>query len=935
VLLGRDAELQAVDALLDGVVGGRAAALAIEGDPGIGKSALLDEVAQTAARRGAAVVAARCDELGQGVPFGPFIDAGGPFADDVRARSRAAWDAPTASQSSLLETGPEVRSLLVTAVAEAAEHACLQGPLVICLDDLHWADSATLLALVAVLRRCGDLPLGIVLACRPHPRSRELAAFVEAIDAPVLVLGPLDAEDVARLVARYAGAPPAADLEAATARCGGNPLLLVETVTQLAEDGAIAVIDGRATASPDAAGPVTVTLRDTVRSRMARVDGEMRAVAAVGALMGSRFTASDLAAVTGRPLADLVPLVQELIDARLLVDDGASLSYRHDLVREAVATALPTSVRAELHQAIADGLRSSGAASPRVAEHVSLAAPYGSADAIGIMRAAASEVSPQDPSAAHRLLSRALELCPPEDPVHDELLAELVDALAWSGRPGEVKATVGAALERPLPAATEERLRSALGRSLLLLGHPQDAIPHEERVIAIRETGGLPVGWAEAECAMCRLFGADLDGAVAQAAAAVEAGDAEGDAMAQILGLCVQVFARNTYGDSATAVDLAVDAIARADATPRGVGHRLHPHLFHGIALQTLGTHDAAAQSFRQGRTLGEALGASWALPLYHFVTALAHWDAAEWDDLLAEVDAGVGLADEEGSTIGQVWAFAVAGRVHLHRGDVDLARTALDRGDAVVAAGGLQYGVDWLLLSRALLLEATGDVGDACALLRAGWEVAAGLQAVAAITTFGPDLVRIAVAAGDHALAGDVTASLAGAAAAHPSDRVVAGRAARAHGLLRRDGDALVSAAVVFRELGHPFEAALVDGDAGAAFATANRAADAVDALERALAVFDDVGAVRDAAAARDALDRIAPRRDTAPSRARAVEGWDALTPTELHVVEEVCSGRSNGEVAARLGVSRRTVEAHLRSIYTKLQVPTRLALAVAYSRR
>jgi ATP/maltotriose-dependent transcriptional regulator MalT len=932
VLIGREGELGLIDGLLERVGAGNPQVVCIEGEPGIGKSALLDELTGAAAHRGWHVVASRCDELGQGLPFGPLVDAPGGFAEDIRALRSSLWGESGGSRSSLLETGPEARSVVIDAIAEAVEKRCLAGPLVVCIDDLHWADNATLLALLAAFRRCTDLPFGLGIACRPHPRGPELTAFLDALPATRAELPPLTPDEVARLVAVHAGAPPAADLAEATARCGGNPLLLVETVSQLAEDRAIEVVDGHATTSAATGGTVKLTLRDAVRSRMARVDGEIRAVAAVGALMGSRFTVADLAAVTGRSLTDLLPLLEELVVARLLVDDGTSLSFRHDLVREAVASALPASVRAELHQAIADGLRASGAAAPRVAEHVALAAPYGSSDAIDVLRTAAGEVTAQDPIAAQRLLHRALELCPPTDAVYDQVLAELVDAMAWSGRTAEAEAIAAKALQRLLRPGVEEQLRSALGRALLLLGRPKDAITHEERVIELREQRDLPTAWAQAECAMCRLFGLDMDGALAGARAAVDIGRAENDLMAQILGLSVQVFAHNAHGDSATAAALGTQAVELADESPRGVGHRLHPYLFRGIALQTLGQHDAAAASFRQGRALGEALGASWALPIYHFATALAHWDRGEWDDLLAEVDAGIGLAEEEGSTIGQVWALAVAARVHLHRGDLDRARAFLDRGDAVLASAGLQYGIDWLVLSRALLLEAEEQPDEACALLRAAWEIAAGMQARAAIMIFGPELTRLAVVAGDDDLARMVLGSLAEVAQSHPSDLVVAGRVARSSGTLDRDTHALTRAADTFRQLGHVFEAATVDVEIGRLLASSGDPSSAVPALERALAVFDDIGAAREAQAARAALAASQPGRRTTGRRVRPVEGWGALTPTESEVVEEVCAGRSNGEVAVRLGVSRRTVEAHLRSIYTKLRVPTRLALAVAY---
>jgi tetratricopeptide (TPR) repeat protein len=430
------------------------------------------------------------------------------------------------------------------------------------------------------------------------------------------------------------------------AGCSGNPLLVVETVSSLCDRGAIVARDGVAVRGANEPADLPVSLHETVRRRMVPLDGEIRAVAAVAALLGARFTLADLAAVTGRSPTEIYAHVQELIDARLFVDDGDALAFRHDLVRDAVATLLPASVRAELHQAIADGLRAAGAPVVRVAEHLALAGPTGAPETIALLRRAASEVVTRDPSAATRLLRRAVEQCAASDPTRDEVMTELVDALAWSGHTAEAQTIASEALTRPLPPDIEEQLRSSLGRSLLLLGRPQESIEQAERVVRLRESIGRSSAWAQAECAICRLFAVDLDAALEQAEVAAAAAEHDGDAMAAILALCVESFARNSVGDTATAVERGDTAVRLADRTPGGEGHRLHPHLFRGVALQTIGNHEAAATSFREGRARGEALGAPWAFPIYHFVTGLAHWDAGRWDDVLAEVNAGIAFGE-------------------------------------------------------------------------------------------------------------------------------------------------------------------------------------------------------------------------------------------------------------------------------------------------
>jgi len=946
MLVGRSAEITLLHDLVERAFSGHAMTVLIEGEPGVGKSALLAAGADDARAAGGRAFNARCDEVGRARPFGPLLDAvHDAWLPAVRRFRDLAQLGQAPGPAVPLETGPELRSLLVEELVTDFEEQLVLGPLALCVDDIHWADGATLLALGSLVRRVEDLPLLLAVTARPGPPSAELEAFFHVVGvgagragnhAARIELAPLDDGAVAALAETQAGAPLGPRLAAFVSRCGGNPLLIVEVISSLRDGGLLREESGVVETSGGADDRrLPATLRETVRSRMARLRGESQAVATVAALLGARFTTAALATVTKRSVTDLVPLVSALVRARVVVDDGDALAFRHDLVRAAIADALPTSLRAELHRTIAQELRAAGAPLQQVVEHVALGGAPGSMEAVGLLQEAASEIVTQDPSGAVSLLRRAVELCPPTAPQHDELLASLVDGLAWNGRVVEAQTIADEVLTRPVSPSVEERLRSALGRSLLLLGRPHEAIRHEERLAALQEERGRSPAWALAESAMCRLFGLDIDGAIADAARVSEAVARDPDPMAEILALCVEVFARNALGDTAVAVEIGNRAVALADATPAGSGHRLHPNLFRGVALLSFGERTAALAAFTRGRQLGEALGAAWALPIYHFTVALAHWDAGEWDDLLAEVNAGIAYGEEEGSSIGQVWAFAIAGRVHLYRGNLDAAAAALDRGDAVLEKSGLQVGADWLALSRALLLEAQARRAEGVELLGLVWETAAALQATASLTLVGGELARLALETGDEALAERVVSALGEIAAHMPHDRIVGARERRARGLARREPEPLLEAVGLLEAIDHRFEAALVRAEAADLLAAAGQADDAALLLDASLTFFESMGAHAAAERARSRLARLRQARRRGPAPRRAVAGWDSLTPTEWEVVEEVCAGRSNGQVAERLGVSRRTVEAHLRSIYAKLGVSTRLALAVAQRER
>ncbi|KAA0236027.1 MAG: LuxR family transcriptional regulator [Actinobacteria bacterium] len=945
VLIGRAEELDLIRRLVEGALTGPGQILVIEGEPGIGKSAVLDACADRARSAGVLVLTGRCDVLGRMRPLGPLLDAVSRhdpgLAEQIRLRLEPSANA-SGGRSSPLETGPEIRSLAVNEFDRCIHQLCAEQPVALVLDDLHWADGATLVALAGLLRHSVDLPLLLAVALRPSPRSSELKAFLsQAADArdlgptaSTVDLAPFDRDEVAGLAETISGAPPGPNLLCLLDRCGGIPLLVHELVASLAEDDQLTEVEGGVLEPTPAAvaGSYPESFTQTVLDRMAGLEGEKRALAAVAALLGSRFTIGDISAAIGRPAAELLPVMEELMAARLVVDEGTSLAFRHDLVRDTVAGSLPPSLRAELHYEIAGGLSAAGASVVRVAEHVALGAPAGSTEAVAVLREAADEIVRQDPSGAVRLLRRALDVCAPTDPQRDQALAQLVDALVWGGLTGEAEATATDMLTRPLAPEVEERLRSALARSLLLLGRPADAVPHASRLIELNEELGRSTAWATGESAVCRAFALDLDGALTEAAEAARSARAEGDLMAEILALCVETFGRNALGETGEAVRLGTRAAALADQTPGQVGHRMHPHLFRAIALLTAGDKKAAAAAITQGRLLGEALGAMWALPVYHLITALSHWDTGAWDDLLAEVEAGQAYGDDQASSIGRVWALAVAARVHLHRGDLDEAQAALEQGEEVLSTGGPQIGADWLVQTRALLLEAQGSSDEALELLQVGWEAASGLQAVASLVLFAPDLARLAVAGGNRELATRVGAELHRMAQLNPDDKLIAARTSWVEGLLADDPAPLLLAADLLGQLDHPFEAAQAQLQAAGMLAVSGHRQAAGTPLRDALGCLEALQAQPGADQAREQLQAIEGASQPRTRKRRAVSGWDSLTPTEYEVVEEVCEGRSNPEVADRLGISRRTVEAHLRSIYTKLGVSSRLNLAVAW---
>lgn len=949
MLVGRNAELELIRDLVIDACHGRGSLFIVVGEAGIGKSALLSACVDEAIARGLFVIDAQCDELGRARPFGPLFDAvsrAGVAIDAIEAEAGAPERSPgEVVRSSPFESGPEERARLLDSVTASIQDRCSDGPVALVVDDVHWADGATLLLLASLARRSLGLPLLVVLAHRPSPHVAELDSFFDSVrrveqrgiaSLTRVELTPLGAAAATSLAEQITGGsldPGLADL---VARCNGNPLLVAELVRSLGDTDA--VTEPCATGGANADGEwahLPARFCEVVLARMAKLDRESRKVAAAAAALGTQFSLQELAAATRRAVADLVAVVEGLLDGGLFVDTGHALRFHHDLVRRAITDSMPPTIRVELHRSIGESLAASGAPLFRVAEHVALGAAPGSREAVDLLRRAAAEISSRDPSGAVRLLCRALDICAPTDAARDGLLSDLVDALAWSGRLREAEECAREVLSRPVAPAVEQGLRAAIGRALLLLGRPHEAVSHEERCVVLHEALGESQGWPLALCAVCRLLAMDLGGALADADRAVDLARRDDEPMGEILALCVGAFGRVALGEGAVALEASNRAVALADGTPGGVGHRLHPHLFRAIVLVSLGEHDAAAAAVAQGRLLGESIGATWALPIYHFVTALGQWDRGEWDDLLTEVEAGVELGEEQATPIAQVWAFAIVGRVLLYRGDLRGAVAALDRADALCSESGPQVGLDWLAHSQALLLEAQGRVSDGLALLSGAWDAARSLQASASLILYGPDLARLSIAAGHEAVAAGVGTVLDAIAAESPRNRLATARATYVRGIVDRESSLLLEAAEAIGALGFRFEAAQARASAAALLASGGQSDEAMNHFEAALGCFETVTAYREADRVRAQL----PARRRGPDRGRgprrAVSGWDALTTAELEVVERVCSGLSNPDVASGLGISRRTVEAHLRSIFTKLAVRTRLELVVAAHQR
>jgi class 3 adenylate cyclase len=398
--VGRDRELTGLEAAWEAARSGRRRLVLVVGEPGIGKTRLAAELGRHCHRGGATVLFGRCDE-GTGVPYQPFVEALGAYVRQARApvigrlggelvrlvpeiSGRAGDLVPP------LQSDPETeRYRLFDAVAAWLAAVSAEAPVLLVLDDLHWATQPTL-ALLAHLVRSGEtLRLLIVASCRDSgldvtPEMADATAdLLRQPGVDRLRLGGLDEKGVAAFLEAQArhelddtGRALAGDLRAET---GGNPFFVGQMVRHLNESGAVVRRDGRWTSERSLSEVgVPETVRDVIVQRLARLPDETREALAVAAVIGDRFELAPLVHAGGQTEMAALRALDPAIAARLVSEADGSYRFVHALVRATLYEGLPRASRVEFHARVGEAIESVHAARlddhlPALARHFGLA----------------------------------------------------------------------------------------------------------------------------------------------------------------------------------------------------------------------------------------------------------------------------------------------------------------------------------------------------------------------------------------------------------------------------------------------------------------------------------------------------------------------------------------------------------------------------------
>ncbi len=925
---------------------GAGKAAVVRGEAGIGKTRLLTEILAHAQKEGFQVLSGTTDELASDRPLRALIEAFGLHADST--------DPERAAIGRLMSPQPAIAAAdlgfrIIDESVALLERLAADQPAVVAFEDLHWADPSTLRAVRAIGRALPDLPVALLVTLRPFPGRSELTSVIEELErqgAVQLALGALGHPAVTALAEAVAGAPPGTALSAQLSWAAGNPLFVIELLKALHEQGNLDIDRGRADVA-DLSLPHTLPL--TILRRVSFLPPGTLEVLRVAAVLGREFSVAELSMVTGRTAVALLPELDGALRAGLLVESPMGLAFRHELMRESIYHDLAAVLRQGMHREVAKVLTAAGAPVSRVADHLFLGASAADPEARRWLRQAASEAAPRSPAVAVKLCQRAFELTSVDDPDHDAVAAELAPLLLQTGRPREAERVAREVLARGPAAAIEVTLRRALGEVLWAMGWLEPAVAELEAVALVPGASDRDRAGSLALAANIRLFVGDQRGACAQAQQARAV--APDDDFAVCLALQTLAVAADARGEVAEAVELAQQAVAIAARSrdPR-VGH-LHPHFYLGMVLMDADRRDDALAALQLGRRLGEERGNVMWLPLHHALLAQARACRGELTDALAETEAGLVLADEVGTRLHVAVLHGTAAWIALQQGDIaagearmidaatELAASASEDWQLTAVAGGMRvagarWPVEWGLWIQALLWEARGEADQARSLLEEAWELAAPLRFCLPYRFLGPDLVRLAVAAGDQQRAAAVAREVTDGA--QRSGMVgAAGAALRCQGLLNNDPDLLLAAVEKYRQLSPTIELALACEDAGATLCRTGRAGEAVAIWEEALDFYLRIGAQRGAARAEAALRALGIRHRRAGRVARPSMGWESLTDSELGVVRLAAEGLTNRQIGDRLFISRRTVGTHLAHVFQKLGFNTRTQLAAEVARR
>ena len=891
---------------------GRGSVVLVTGPAGSGKTTLLAEAASLAADGGIGVFCGGGDPAARAVPLGAILDAlvsaDDPPVDPARLHE--------------LSQSPDQRFWLLRELQEALEKVAHHAPLLVVVDDLQWADAATASALVTLSRRLATHRISWLLALRRGEladAAQDAVDRLEAAGASEIPLGPLDETAVAQVARDMLGGEPDEALREVLSRADGQPFLLTELLRGLRTENLVTV-DG-STAKLAVGARLPRRLVDSVAGQLTRLTVPGRDAVEMASVLGHSFSLDELAGLLGRPPLDLRSEIREAIAAGLLTEEGDRLGFRHDLVREAVDASLPKAVRRSMRRTAVEVMLQHGASAADVAQLVMDIAEPGDVASASLLRRAAAQIGQTSPAVAAPLSRRALDLMPHGGPGRGEAVVQAIDLLVQAGRAAEAAKLLTASESDLADPVAEAQARLGIG---MLMAQYAPAAVAEQCQAALRLPGVPPALRVQLLSLLaCGLdISGEADAAAGPVADAIAEAAASGDPAAEIITFVPRALLAFAQGDWRGAIGLAGEA-ARRQHEAKDLRMWL-PETWKSLLLISELRLEEAHAIIEAGTREAENVARN--IRVWSMLRCRARLAAGQLADARAEAEAILDMSDEMGDgSFGYLNHIAsyVLGDIALRTGDPAALQTARRDAAALYGMGTGCAATNRLGAWLTVRLEG-GPIGpDLLDVLAPGY--------VHACSPVGHcdavELVRLLLAAGQRPDAASVTARLENGADANPGFPGLRAAALHARALFDDDPERAVAAVQAYRGDPRSLVRAAAFEDAGRLLS--ERAKDeAVGYLDEALRLQSAAGAERDAARVRRLLrDSGAQRAGGRPDPAAA--SWPELTGSELAVVRLVIRGATDREVAQRLYISAHTVNSHLRHVFAKLGIRSRVELA------
>ena len=925
-LIGRDSELAMLDGLMRKLAGGQGGSVLIEGEPGIGKSALVRAALAGAEEAGGQVFWGTGDELGQELPLLPLLE--GLRVREPSANPRRNTILRLLRGELTADRGTDMSGALAEQLLALIAEQCAERPTILVIDDLQWADQASITLWGRLAKSVRQSPLLLVGMMRPVPQRDDLLALRRAAgEAARLELTGLAPAAVTELVAALAGGRPDDKLLRLADGAAGNPLYVTELVGALARGSSLTITD--AGAAELTSGPVPGSLSAAIADRLGFVSGSVREVLRAAALLGVDFAVPDLATVLGRGVADLVPAVEGARAAGVLAESGNGLGFRHPMIRAALYDVIPVPVRAAWHRDAARALAEAGAPADRVARQLlaSIDGSGGKAEPmdewiLGWLARTAELLVGRAPRVAAELLRQAVASSPAGSAQHDALEGRLADALYRVGDVAGAEQVANHALVHVVDPDLLVDLHWTLAQCRLWAGRSAESLTTLDRALATpgisaRHRARLLVLAARTHSNL-----GEVEKAGRVAATALAAASEAADNWAMGWALHVLTIVTTVQGQMADALALFDRALAVTQADPALTDLRLLLQINQAVVLGYLDQYEEAFAAARQARQLADQVGAPIRLAQAHAALGQLLFDTGRWDDALAEVEIQHGGLKEPAAACNDLGVAAV---IYFHRGEIAAARRRLAAAVPQAKQAGNRV-IGPLALARSLDCEQGDALPAALGVLTAGF--AESTEELEESEDLLPDAVRLAMTVGDL----DTAKDLAGHAAALAAESQIPHRQANAlfcGGLLDHDAALLLGAAERYADASRPLlRAKALEAAAGEFVGTDDRDR-ARAAFTGAVEIYASLGAVADVARLQARFRAHGIRRGPRTKHRRALTGWDSLTPAEIKIAALVQGGLSNPEIAAKLFLSRRTVATHVSHILKKLDVHSRTDIA------